>query len=198
MTRKQFRTAVFENNKNTNNGVPYCVICGKDKKYKITQLVADHINNISKDNRIENGQVLCRSHNKKKDPSRIITYLKNGRLTLPVYIHTRKERENLIIGSEAMNRNVVGKPKVMEWLKNKLLNVPAVVYDESFINSAAKIGGVNPGTAEIWIKPEFSPEGDYRIRTIERVAEGKKIKVQYIMTKENALEFDKDNASRSE
>jgi hypothetical protein len=194
MNIKKFRKEVFELNMSNNNGIPYCVLCGVDVKHERIQLVADHINNNNKDNRIENGQVLCRSHNKKKDPSTIITFLRTGQLTLPVYIHTRKERENLIIGTEAMKRNVTGKPKVFEWLKEKLSKVPAVVYDENFINSAAKIGGVNPSTAEIWIKPETSPEGDYRIRTIERIIEKKKVLVQYIMSKESAKEFDKDNS----
>lgn len=185
---------LIEKNKARNNGVLKCYICSKplDENVRKTY-VKEHKNNNRHDNTPGNLDIACRPCNKKKDPSRIITYLRSSELTLPVYIYARKERETLAVGSVAMKKNQIGKPAVLKWLKEKLSKVPALVYDKNFLRSAGKIGDVNPSTAEVWLDCETSEEGDYRIRTVEKIIDGSKVKTDYIMTKKSAIEFDKDN-----
>jgi len=188
LTREQFRQEVFNQNRAKNGGVLVCEHKGQGEcKGKI---VADHIDNNHENNDPTNGQALCMSHNRKKNnnPSRIISYLRNKELTLPVYKYTRKKRETLSVGSVGMQKNITGYPAVFEWLREKLKVTPAIEYNDELINSASKVGKVRQITVKGWFETETSPEGDFALRDI--IIKGEK--VEMIMTKKSALEYDRD------
>jgi len=192
--RDNFRKEVLEHNRAKNNGELVCA--HKEKGNCKGKLIADHIDNNSDNNDSDNnGQVLCMSHNKKKNnsPSRIITYLRKKELSLPIYTYTRKKRETLIVGSVGMQKNVTGYPAVFDWLRDKLKSTPAIEYNDKLINSASKIGKVRQSTVRGWFETETSDEGEFALRDVTIKGE----KVECIMTKQDALDFDFDS-QRSE
>jgi len=162
MTTPEFRKQVFELNRSANNGTAYCVNCGKEKIFKPSQLVADHINNNNKDNRIENGQVLCRSCNKKKDPSKISKMLKVKGLTLNlIYTEAQKSilQDKLRIDSLPMVKNIYGKP-VFEQYVITLLIQKYQLNKRDVVLAGANVAGVSKMCGENWLDLMCSLTGD--------------------------------------
>lgn len=191
MNQQQFRIEVLNRNRAKNGGELVCAHKGQGEcKGKF---IADHIDNNAENNDPDNnGQVLCMSHNRKKNnnPSRIISYLRSKELSLPVYTYTRKKRETLTVGSVGMQKNITGYPAVFKWLKEKLKITPAIEFNDKLINSASKIGNVRQGTVKGWFDTETSEVGEFALRDV--IIKGEK--VEMIMTKQSAIEYDKDKS----
>lgn len=164
--RDEFRREVFERNRAENGGRAWCVDCGKDKKHLLRDLVADHKNNDDTDNRIENGQVLCKSHNKKKDVSNILKALRDKDFNINrVYakIKAQIKANRISMGNISNAKNHYGQEALFDWFeKIKLLPV------EDFIVRGAAVANVQSSTVEKWYPVLcVEPEGRYRLREIK-------------------------------
>ncbi|HYL66188.1 MAG TPA: HNH endonuclease signature motif containing protein [Nitrosopumilaceae archaeon] len=124
-------------------GGEFCLGCGLIKEKTSDQiLLIDHKDNIKNHNIIENLQLLCRTCNRIKNPSKIVQY----------------ERPM----TPEMIKNVRGEAKFRHWLVNKILENHSILLVEAKFGGA-EVCGLGPDTIAKYIGKVVSNEGWYTI-----------------------------------
>ncbi len=121
----------------------FCLGCGISKENTNEgKLLIDHINNNDKDNRLDNFQLLCRSCNRIKNPSKPKTF----------------EREM----TPEMIKNSRGEPMFRNWFAGKVLEHRHYSYEHA-ISSGAEFCGLSTETTKRYLRKMLSPDGHYEL-----------------------------------
>lgn len=136
----------------------------KQKLYSL--LILDHIDNNPYNNEIYNFQLLCREHNKKKNPSKIISSLRQKNLTL-LYIYENTESravltESLRIDTIAMAKHLYGDKEFRKLVRNEVFSNPVegALYDD-LISSGIEVARLRKSVLEEKLEGMTSTKGEY-------------------------------------
>lgn len=109
------------------------------------RLVVDHIDNDSRNNELSNLQLLCRTHNYRKNPRPL--------KTIDSQIIQDPKPQTF-----EMRRNIQAEPKFRAWLWAQLTKRMRITEGEA-INSGSEVAGISPLTARRYLSKVCSAEG---------------------------------------
>jgi len=146
--------------------------CNKDftkntnKQKLFNLLILDHIDNNPYNNQMYNYQLLCREHNKKKNPSKIISACRQKNLSL-LYIYENTESravltESLRIDSIAMAKHLYGDNAFRTFVREEVFKEPVkgALYDE-LITSGIEVARLRKAVLEEKLEGMTSSKGEY-------------------------------------
>lgn len=138
----------------------------KDKQKLFNLLILDHIDNNPYNNEIYNNQLLCREHNKKKNPSKIISACRQKNLSL-LYIYENTESravltESLRIDSIAMAKHLYGDNAFRTFVREEVFKEPVkgALYDE-LVTSGIEVARLRKAVLEEKLEGMTSSKGEY-------------------------------------